>query len=172
MVLLNSQNTGDRMNDAVEDKRALHDRIGTAVELTKEQKYAEALEIFEECLPRLSSHDERDKPVLSRSSSFYGVCVAVINRRYAEAAKYCNLSIKSQFMDPDHHTNLGLVHLERDDRGGAIEQFHAGLRIQPKNVRIHKILNSIGRRKAPVLSFLARDNPINVWLGRRRAEKD
>ncbi len=160
------------MNEAVEDKGALHDQISTAVELTKEKKYDEALEIFEQCLPQLSSHDVRDKPVLSKSSSFYGVCVAVIKRRYAEAVKYCNISLKSQFMDPDHHTNLGLIFLERNDRGSAIEQFHAGLRIQPKNLRIHRILTDIGRRRDPVLPFLARGNPINVWLGRRRSDRE
>ncbi len=172
MALLDSKNAGDTMNGAVEDKRTLYDQILTAVELTKEQKYDEALEIFEECLPRLSSHDVSDKPILSQSSSFYGVCVAVVKRRYAEAVKYCNISLKSQFMDPDHHTNLGLIYLERNDRGSAVEQFHAGLRIQPKNLRIHRILTDIGRRKAPALSFLPRGNPINVWLGRRRADKD
>ena len=170
MALLDSEYVGDTMNEAVDDKRSLHDQIVNAVELTKQKKYEDALTIFEECLPQLSSHDVRDKPVLSRSSSFYGVCVAVVNRKYAEAVKYCNISLKSQFMDPDHHTNLGLVYLERDDRGSAIEQFHAGLRIQPKNVRIHSILNDIGRRKAPVLSFLPRSNPLNVWLGRRRSD--
>jgi tetratricopeptide (TPR) repeat protein len=160
------------MNEAAEDKRALYDQITTAVELTKDERYDDALAVFEECLPQLSSHDVSDKPVLSRSSSFYGVCVAVVKRRYAEAVKYCNISLKSQFMDPDHHTNLGLIYLERDDRGNAIEQFHAGLRIQPKNVRIHKILTEIGRRRDPVLSFLPRSNPLNVWLGRRRADKE
>jgi len=172
MTLLDSQQAGDIMTEGLDDKRSLYDQIATAVELTKEGKYDGAMELFEQCLPRLSSHDVSDKPVLSRSSSFYGVCVAVVNRRYAEAVKYCNISLKSQFMDPDHHTNLGLVFLERDDRGSAIEQFHAGLRIQPQNARIHRILNAIGRRRAPVLPFLARNNPINVWLGRRRADKE
>jgi tetratricopeptide (TPR) repeat protein len=160
------------MNDAAVDKRALYERIATAVELTKEDRYSEAIEIFEECLPRLSSHDVSDKPVLSRSSSFYGVCVAAVHRHYAEAAKYCNISLKSQFMDPDHHTNLGLVYLERNDRRSAVQHLHAGLRIQPKNARIHQILDEIGRRKRPVLSFLPRDNPINVWLGRWRADRE
>ena len=160
------------MTEISDNKHAVRDEVARAVELTKDDNFAEALEIFEECLPQLSSHDVSDKPVLSKSSSFYGVCVAVIKRRYAEAAKYCNISLKSQFMDPDHHTNLALVYLERNDRGSAIEHLNAGLRIQPKNRRIHRILNEIGRRKPPVISFLARDNPINIWLGKRRAEKE
>ena len=98
------------MNQAnIEKKRAIFDKVGEAVEMTKDERYAEALEVFEETLPQLSSADVSAKPILSKSSSFYGVCVAMVKRRYAEAVKYCNLSLKSQFMDPDHHTNLGLL---------------------------------------------------------------
>jgi len=172
MSLVQSEHTGGTMTENAENKYLLHEQVAQAVEMTKDDRFAEAMEIFEECLPQLSSHDVSDKPVLSTSSSYYGVCVAVVKRRYAEAAKYCNISLKSQFMDPNHHTNLALVYLERNDRGSAIEHLKAGLRIQPKNRRIHRILSEIGRRRPPVVSFLSRDNPINIWLGRRRAERE
>ena len=95
----------------------------------------------------------------------------MVRRHYAEAVQYCNLSLKSQFMDPDHLANLALVYLERSDRASAIENLHAGLRIQPNNPRIREILNDIGTRRPPVIPFLSRSNPLNVWLGRRRASK-
>ena len=151
------------------EKHAAVERIEKAIELTKDERYAEALDIFEEVLPQLSSQDVNEKRVLSNSSSFYGLCVAMVRRRYAEAVQYCNLSLKSQFMDPDHLANLALVYLERNDRADAIENLHAGLRLQPNNQRINQILDSIGRRKPPVIPFLSRNNPINVWLGRRRS---
>jgi tetratricopeptide (TPR) repeat protein len=152
-------------------KKPAYDQIDKAVELTRQRRYAEALAIFEKILPQLSSHDVSDKRVLTGSSSFYGLCVAMVRRHYAEAVQYCNLSLKSQFMDPDHRTNLALVYLERSDRASAIENLHAGLRIQPNNPRIHEILNDIGTRRPPVLGFLSRNNPLNVWLGRRRTHK-
>jgi len=152
-------------------KKPAHLEIERAVELTKQRRYTEALAIFEKHLPQLSSHDVADKRVLTSSSSFYGLCVAMVRRRYAEAIQYCNLSLKSQFVEPDHRANLALVYLERNDRASAIENLHAGLRIQPNNPRIHAILDDIGRRRKPVISFLARNNPLNVWLGRRRAGK-
>jgi tetratricopeptide (TPR) repeat protein len=152
-------------------KKPAYDQIDKAVELTRQRRYAEALAIFEKILPQLSSHDVSDKRVLTGSSSFYGLCVAMVRRHYAEAVQYCNLSLKSQFMDPDHRTNLALVYLERSDRASAIENLQAGLRIQPNNQRIHSILNDIGTRRPPVLGFLSRNNPLNVWLGRRRTHK-
>lgn len=156
---------------AAPQKKVAHKEIDKAVELTKQKRYAEALAIFEKQLPQLSTHDVVDKRVLTGSSSFYGLCVAMVQRHYSEAVQYCNLSVKSQFMDPDHRANLALVYLERSDRASAIENLHAGLRIQPNHARINEILNDIGRRKPPPISFLSRDNPLNVWLGRRRANK-
>jgi tetratricopeptide (TPR) repeat protein len=152
-------------------QKPAYQEIDKAVELARQRRYAEALAIFEKNLPKLSSHDASDKRILTSSSSFYGLCVAMVKRHYAEAVQYCNLSVKSQFMDPDHRANLALVYLERSDRASAIENLHAGLRLQPNNPRIHEILNDIGTRRPPVIGFLSRNNPLNVWLGRRRAHK-
>ena len=160
------------IDPAEPQKKVAHTEIERAVELTKQKRYAEALAIFEKHLPQLSTHDVTDKRVLTNSSSFYGLCVAMVRRHYSQAVQYCNLSLKSQFMDPDHRANIALVYLERSDRASAIENLHAGLRIQPNNARINEILNDIGRRHPPVIRFLSRDNPLNVWLGRRRAHKD
>lgn len=160
------------MTDAADaQKQAVLDEVERAVELTREARYTEALEIFEQLLPQLSSQDVNEKRVLSNSSSFYGLCVAMVRRRYAEAVQYCNLSLKSQFMEPDHLANLALVYLERNDRADAIENLHKGLRIQPNHVRINKILDDIGRRQPPVITFLSRSNPLNVWLGKRRRSR-
>jgi tetratricopeptide (TPR) repeat protein len=159
------------IDPAEPQKKVAHTEIERAVELTRKKRYAEALAIFEKHLPQLSTHDVTDKRVLTNSSSFYGLCVAMVRRHYSQAVQYCNLSLKSQFMDPDHRANIALVYLERSDRASAIENLHAGLRIQPSNARINEILNDIGRRHLPVIRFLSRDNPLNVWLGRRRAQK-
>jgi len=82
------------------------------------------------------------------------------------------VSLKANFMDADHRANLAMVYLERNDREKAIQTLHEGLRLQPKNRQIQKIFREIGRRRPPVLRFLPRDNPINVWLGRRRSERE
>ena len=91
--------------------------------------------------------------------------------KYAEAVKYCNVSVKANFMDPEHRINLALVYLERDDRKNAVKNLEAGLRLQPSNKRIHKIFKEIGCRKTLIFSFLSRRNPLNVWIGRLREPK-
>jgi Tfp pilus assembly protein PilF len=105
------------------------------------------------------------------SFSYYGVCVAMVKRKYAEAIKYCNVSVKANFLEPEHRINLALVYLEREDRKNAVQNLEAGLRLQPSNKRIHRIFRDIGQRKAVMFTFLSRDNPINQWIGKLREPK-
>jgi tetratricopeptide (TPR) repeat protein len=150
----------------------MRDRVQEAVSWTRTGEYEEAIGIFEDFLPTLSSEgDLADKRFAASAFSYYGLCVAMVRRKYAEAIKYCNLSVKANFMDPEHRINLALVYLERDDRRNAVKNLEAGLRLHPSNKRIHQIFNEIGRRKPVLFAFLSRDNPLNVWTGRLREPK-
>lgn len=157
--------------DAPPDNVQGHEAVNRAIELTMEDAHEQALDLFEKNLTTLAEGTITDKRVAAAAFSFYGVCVAVVKRRYAEAAKYCEISLRSNPMSPDHRTNLALVYLERNDRAKAVEALNAGLRLEPRNRRIHRVLNELGRRKPPVIGFLSRDNPLNVWLGKKRADR-
>ena len=149
---------------------AMREKVQEAVAWTRGNRFEEAMEVFEKYLPTLSADgDIQDKRFAAAAFSYYGVCVAMVKRRYADAIKYCNISVKANFMDPEHRVNLALVYLERDDRRNAVRNLEAGLRLQPSNPRIQKIFSEIGRRQPVALPFLSRRNPINVWLGKLRA---
>ncbi len=145
-----------------------HTRVKEAIQLTRDEQYETALQIFEQDLPPLANGGISEKRLAASAFSFFGLCVAMVNRKYAQAVEYCNVSLKSNFLDPDHRYNLALVYLERNDRKKAIETLNAGLRLSPNNTQINVILDKIGRRRPPVLSFLSRDNPLNIWLGKMR----
>jgi len=150
----------------------MQDRILEAVSWTREERYEKAIEIFEACLPPLSSEgDLQSKRVAANSFSYYGLCLAMVRHKYAEALKYCNISIKANFMEPDHRINLALIYLERDDRRNAVKNLEASLRLQPSNKRAHRVFDKLGRRKRVVFGFLKRKNRINVMLGRMRKPK-
>jgi tetratricopeptide (TPR) repeat protein len=160
------------MNEHQISYGAMRDRIQEAISWTRMEQYEEAITVFEDFLSVLSSEgDLQDKRFAASAFSYYGLCVAMVRRKYAEAVKYCNVSVKANFMDPEHRINLALVYLERDDRKNAVKNLEAGLRLQPSNKRIHKIFKEIGRRKAVMFSFLSRRNPLNVWIGRLREPK-
>ena len=147
----------------------MRDMVQEAVSWTRLEQFEQAIRVFEEFLPILSGEgDLQDKRFAASAFSYYGLCVAMVKHKYADALKYCNISVKANFMDPEHRINLALVYLERDDRKNAVRNLEAGLRLSPTNKRIHKIFNEIGQRKPVLLSFLSRRNPINVFLGRLR----
>ncbi len=151
---------------------ALHDKVREAVDWTRGEYYEKAIEVFEKYLPVLSSEgDLPDKRVAAGCFSHYGLCLAMVRHKYAEALKYCNISIKANFMEPDHRINLALIYLERDDRKMAVKNLEAGLRLQPSNKRIHRIFGELGRRQRVAVGFLNRKNPINVALGKIRVPK-
>lgn len=147
----------------------MRDQVQEAISWTRKEQFEEAIGIFENYVPILSSQgDLQDKRFAATACSYYGLCLAMVKHKYAEALKYCNISVKANFMDPEHRVNLALVYLERDDRKNAVRNLEAGLRLQPSNKRIQQIFGEIGRRKSVTFSFLSRRNPINVWLGRLR----
>jgi tetratricopeptide (TPR) repeat protein len=151
---------------------AMRDKIQEAISWTRMEQFDDAITVFEEFLSVLSSEgDLQDKRFAASAFSYYGLCVAMVRHKYAEAVKYCNISVKANFMDPEHRINLALVYLERDDRKNAVKNLEAGLRLQPSNKRINKIFREIGCRKALMFSFLARKNPLNIWIGKLREPK-
>jgi tetratricopeptide (TPR) repeat protein len=160
------------MSDEDMSREAMREKIQEAIRQTREENYDEAIEVFEGHLSELSEGDLQDKRLAAAAFSYYGLCVAMVRRKYADALKYCNISVKANFMEPEHRINLAQVYLERDDRRKAIENLEAGLRLEPSNRRIHKIFEQIGQRQPPVISFLSRGNPINIWLGKLRVPKD
>jgi tetratricopeptide (TPR) repeat protein len=162
----------DEVADKHMNRDEMHDRVRDAVSWTREECYEKAIEVFEEYLPILSSEgDLQDKRVAAGCFSYYGVCLAMVRHKYAEALKYCNISIRANFMEADHRINLALIYLERDDRRKAVENLEAGLRLQPSNKRIERIFDQIGRRQRVMFGFLNRRNPINVAFGKMRVPK-
>jgi tetratricopeptide (TPR) repeat protein len=156
------------MEDTKLDRETVYRKIKHAVRLTQESKYEEALLLFEMYMPLLSSHNEDEKRLLTLASSYCGLCVAEVKHHYGDALEYCNISVQRDITNPDHHANIAEVYLAFKDRKRAVQHLQAGLRLQPANPRIHKILDKIGHRRRPVIPFLKRSNPINKVLGRMR----
>jgi len=150
------------------DRDTIHRKVEYAVRLTRSEEYEEALALFEMYLPLLSSGVDEDTRLLAASSSHCGLCMAMVKHKYSEGLDYCTISLKRDILNPDHHANIALLYLERDDRKNGVKHLHKGLRLQSRHKRINRILTEIGRRRPPVLPFLSRENFINVFFGRLR----
>jgi predicted Zn-dependent protease len=124
-------------------------------EFLKEGDAAEALAIFQELSKRV-----RD-PLLYSCMAF---CLAKEKGRFAEAISLCKEAVRLEPREPQHFLYLGRIHLLAHQKKDAIRIFRMGLR-HGNSPEIIGELNRLGARRAPVLPFLPRTNPINKYLG-------
>lgn len=104
-----------------------------------------------------------------RYRSFFGLGLAVVERRFDKALELCRSAAKEEFFNPDLYHNLARVHMAFSFKSEAIRYLRRGLMIDPANIALAEDLERLGRRRSPVLQFLPRNHPLNRWLGRLRA---
>ena len=138
--------------------------------VTAEESYRRGRDHFErgEVEPALehfrAAHQvDRANP---RYRSFYGLGLALVERRFDRALELCRSAAKEEFFNPELYHNLARVHLAFGFKAEAIRYLRRGLMIDPGNGAMQKELRGLGVRRRPVLSFLPRRHPLNRLLGR------
>lgn len=100
--------------------------------------------------------------------SYYGLCLAFHKQRYREAAQFCQAAIDTEPFKADYYANLAHVCAAGRIRRKAVVAIQRGLAIEPENKRLLQLQADLGTRRPPVIPFLDRSNPVNVFLGRLR----
>lgn len=103
-----------------------------------------------------------------RYRSFYGLALALVERRLDRALELCRSAAKEEFFNPELYHNLARVHLAFGFKAEAIRYLRRGLMIDPSHAPMRGDLARLGRRGRPVLGFLPRRHPVNRLLGRVR----
>lgn len=101
--------------------------------------------------------------------SYLGYGIARCQQRTKEGLKLCRHSVKVEFYEPDNYLNLARTCLLAKDRSGAMDAVAEGLRVDPQHVELLALHRELGIRRPPVLPFLSRSNPLNLFLGRIRS---
>jgi tetratricopeptide (TPR) repeat protein len=146
-------------------------RIDHAILLTKAEEYLVALTEFMEV------YGGEDPPPASMSAktatglSFFGLCLALVQKKYKPAIELCKRAIELQFYNGDHYANLSRVYTAAGNRKKALETAESGLRLLPDHEALRDVRRSLGVRSRPPVPFLDRSNPINVSLGQARHAK-
>ncbi|MBC7961920.1 MAG: hypothetical protein H7Y05_03130 [Steroidobacteraceae bacterium] len=112
------------------------------------------------CLERALSI--RDDPLWY---SRLGFCIAKQRGLLTQAFELCRTSIAQDPANPLHYLYLGKVYLVAGKTYDALQAFRQGM-ILGGSPEIMRMLDAIGTRKSPVISFLSRDNPLNKYLGK------
>lgn len=136
------------------------------IEAARAQQWELGLALLGEAYGRLSREPEAAVP--PAALSYYGLCLAMHRGRTKEAAEYCELALEREFFRADFYWNLAQVCIRAGHRRKAVEAIERGMAVEPQNPRLTRLMESIGMRRRPVLSFLHRDNPLNVSLGKAR----
>jgi tetratricopeptide (TPR) repeat protein len=146
-------------------------RIDEAVELTKDEEYLRALTLFLD----VYGGEDPPSPMLSSKTatglSYFGLCLALVQRKIKPAIDLCKRAIELQFYNVDHYANLAGVYVAAGHRKKAIETIDQALKSHPDDEALLEVRRQLGIRSRPPVPFLDRSNPINVSLGQARHAK-
>ena len=101
-----------------------------------------------------------------RSCHGLGLCLA--RDRAYEGLQDCRAATGMEPDNPAVWWNLSRAALMLGRRGEAYRALREGLSVRPDHEGIARDLWRMGLRRPPVLTFLARSHPLNVFLGRFR----
>jgi Tfp pilus assembly protein PilF len=107
-------------------------------------------------------------PANARFRSYYGLGLALVQRRFERALELCRSASKEEFFNPEVYTNLARVHLAFGFRAEGIRYLRRALMLDPDHEPSLAELQRLGVRLAPVLRFLPRSHLLNRWLGHLR----
>ena len=145
-------------------------RIDEAVLMMDRGDYLQALTSF------LDIYGTEESPPLNTAKaasglSYFGLCLALVQKKYKAAAELCKRAVDLEFYNGDHYANLARVYLLVGNRKKAWDTAEAGFKIAPENELLRRVRREMGVRARPPVPFLDRKNPINVSLGQARAAK-
>jgi tetratricopeptide (TPR) repeat protein len=105
--------------------------------------------------------------------SFLGLAIARSDKKWVEAIKLCETALQIKRKELQLHLNLAEVYLAAGQRENAIITLDQAKESFGANARLIKARSRIEKRRAPILPFLDRKNPLNKSLGklRHRASK-
>ncbi len=93
-----------------------------------------------------------------------GFCLAKQRGQHSQALELCRSAIENDPDNPLHYLYLGKVYIIAGNTYDALQSFRQGM-ILGGGPELQLMLDAIGTRKYPVISFLSRDNLLNKYLG-------
>lgn len=144
--------------------QAAEDSFNQGLRALRENRPLEAQAFFEAAMT--ISRRMAVTEIQPRYLSFYGLCLSVHSGRHREGIDFCRQATQRESYNADLYGNLGRSLLAAGRRREAFQALRRGLGLQPGHPDIHQAMRDMGRRRRPVIPFLARGNRINVALGR------
>jgi tetratricopeptide (TPR) repeat protein len=110
----------------------------------------------------------RRSPREARFMSWYGVTLVLVEKNSNLGMTLCEQALRIGGPEPELLLNQARVHLALKQRERAVRAILRGLEVAPGDARLRAAKDALGTRRAPVIPFLSRNNPLNRVLGRLR----
>ncbi|HEU4382394.1 MAG TPA: hypothetical protein VFR85_02730 [Anaeromyxobacteraceae bacterium] len=110
----------------------------------------------------------RATPRDPQAMSWHGLTLVLVERNLTLGALYCDEALREEGPEPVLLLNQARVQLFLGHRWRAVQAVTRGLELSPQEPSLRAALEALGWRRRPVFPFLARGNPLNVWLGKLR----
>jgi hypothetical protein len=144
--------------------------IDLAIEATRDEEFLKGLTLFLDVYGNDAAPPIKN-PKDASALSYFGLCLAMVHRKFKEGVELCKRAIDLEFYNGDHYANLARVYIAGNNRKKAVETAEAGLRVANENDALQAVRKELGVRSRPTVPFLDRAHPINVSLGQARAAK-
>ncbi|MGB4600359.1 MAG: tetratricopeptide repeat protein [Trichlorobacter sp.] len=96
--------------------------------------------------------------------SFLGFCIAKERGHVSKGLELCQAAIERQPGHPDHYYFLARVQLVAGRKPEAMQTLRHAMAMG-MSTQIKQLLQELGTRRPPLISWLHRDNPCNKYLG-------
>lgn len=143
-----------------------NEAMRSGIEAVKKDEYLLGLSLLSEAYRR------RGEMAAPDGLSYYGLCVALVQKKFKPAVDLCKKAIELQFYHGEHYANLARVYLAADHRRKALSTIQKGLKVVPDDEYLLRLRKELGVRRPPPIPFLPRNNPLNVALGRSRHARE
>jgi hypothetical protein len=158
--LLSSRQVQDA-NSLEQNQLYAADVARRAGKMIEDGRHADAEQILRLGLERVPDHQD--------CLTHMAVCLAAGRRKFVSAEKLAKNLIKTNPYDARGYYALGRVNLIGSRRGSAFRNLEKAKDLADGDSRMGGTLENLDPRRPPVISWLPRNNVINIWLGRWRA---
>lgn len=107
-----------------------------------------------------------------RMFSHYGLALAMSDRsRVQEGARFCEIAIQKEPYQAEHYVLLARIWKAGSNRLKTVQAVDRGLKEVPNSQALLEMRGEIGWREKNAVSFLPREHPVNVTLGKMLRKK-
>ncbi|MEO8379324.1 MAG: hypothetical protein ABI779_06645 [Acidobacteriota bacterium] len=138
-----------------------------AIHAARDEDFLRALTLFIDLYGTDDSPPIRT-PKDASGLSYFGLAVALVQKKYKPAIDLCRRAIDLEFYNGDHYANLARVYALAGNRKKSLDMVAQGLKLAHDHQYLIEVRNWLGVRARPALPFLDRANPLNVSLGQSR----